>query len=362
MSEAKPNFRDDPKAWHAAFLPRVEGYDKRLAENRAELAKFDAKREAERRKLEAEQAMELDKLRTDLLKELQEKDALLQEVAPIHKDDVESIPMLRAAYSDRTAALMAKIAMLTYIDFADAEKKTILNNMLEVGNVTLLETLAVDETEAVFAITSRFCVVAFRGTTSRQDVRTDLQAKLNSALVSVDHRPVKVHAGFYAAYKKVEARLEALLADPKCSDKPIYLTGHSLGGALALVASAALGGRKSFGDRIAAVYTFGCPRAGGRDFPLVVKAPHYRVVNGGDMVPFVPPSWLRGFVHTGTPILLTRNAKEPIRRNPRGSLLVFGIASLLLWPFTRQFLFLAAHDSSLYASRLHAIALKRKWG
>ena len=160
--------------------------------------------------------------------------------------------------------------------------------------------------------------------------------------------------------RKVEKQLRALLE--KTGEKPIYLTGHSLGGALALVASAALGGSSSFGDRIAAVYTFGAPRVGKSNFSEIVKAPHYRVINSGDIVPLVPPNWILGYVHTGTPVLLKKDVNKPIRHSPRASAVVGTVLSLLLWPFTRQLLFLAAHDSLLYVTNLERIARYRgKW-
>jgi triacylglycerol lipase len=148
----------------------------------------------------------------------------------------------------------------------------------------------------------------------------------------------------------------------KTSEKPIYLTGHSLGGALALIASAVLGGTSGLGDRIAAVYTFGAPRVGQRNFSEIVKAPHYRVINSGDIVPLVPPNWILGYVHTGTPVLLKKDLNKPIRRSPRASAVIHTILSIFLWPFTRQLLFLSAHDSSLYVANLERIAHYRgRW-
>ena len=149
----------------------------------------------------------------------------------------------------------------------------------------------------------------------------------------------------------------------KTGEKPIYSTGHSLGGALALIASAALGGTSGLGDRIAAVYTFGAPRVGQSNFlEIIVKAPHYRVINSGDVVPLVPPNWLLGYVHTGTPVLLKKDLNKPIRRSPRASAIVGTVLSIFLRPFTRQLLFLAAHDSSLYVANLERIARYRgRW-
>ena len=65
------------------------------------------------------------------------------------------------------------------------------------------------------------------------------------------------------------------------------MTGHSLGGALALLAT-----RSINTDNLAACYTFGSPRVGNQEFDEVLKAPVYRVVNAFDLVPFSPPSFI----------------------------------------------------------------------
>lgn len=351
-SKKKSRFMEDSTTWHAEFTQRLAAYQKLIDDQRAREKQF-----------EEEKTSAFEALREKWLEQLREPEAKLFEVAPILQDDVGAIPTRRAAYSDRTAAMMAKISMLTYIAFEDADKKKILDGILTQGNVKLLETLIADETEALVADTDKFVVVAFRGTTSRRDVRTDLQSRFNVKRIQIEGRKVtvSVHSGFYAAFAKVEDQLRAYLAATK-PEKPIYLTGHSLGGALALVASAALGSDPALGDRVAAVYTFGAPRVGPRNFDEIVKAPHYRVVNSGDIVPLVPPTWLRNYVHSGMPILLKKNATRPIRRSPRRTAVMQALLSLVLWPFTRQIMFIGAHDSSLYVANLERIARYRgKW-
>jgi alpha-beta hydrolase superfamily lysophospholipase len=75
-------------------------------------------------------------------------------------------------------------------------------------------------------------------------------------------------------------------------DEPLFLTGHSLGGALATLAASRWPAR--------ACYTFGAPRVGDGAFARTLRAPLYRVVNGQDVVPRVPPaSDLLGFADAG---------------------------------------------------------------
>jgi triacylglycerol lipase len=337
-------------AWRSLFAERLSAYEKAVDTHRARLEAFQSER------LDA-----LERLKASFAVEIKTSDELLAEVAPIAAHDVDAIPSRRAAYSDRTAAFLAKLAMLAYIAFEDDEKRKILEGMLTHGRVKLLETISIADTEAMVAETDKFVVVAFRGTSSRAHLKTDIQARLNVARVAVDGRCVRVHAGFYAAFSKIESKLREVLT-ARDEAKAVYLTGHSLGGALALVAAAAFGGNDKLGDRIAAVYTFGAPRVGGADFPNLVKAPHYRVVNSGDVVPLVPPNWLTGYVHTGMPILLKPNSDHPIKRNPWSSAFFLVLQSLVLWPFARRLRLLRAHDSYLYIARLDRIARFRgKW-
>ena len=62
---------------------------------------------------------------------------------------------------------------------------------------------------------------------------------------------------------------------------------HSLGGALAVVASEELER-----DSLAACYTYGSPRVGNEEFGEEIRVPIYRIVNAADGVPRVPPSWV----------------------------------------------------------------------
>ncbi|MGH7128824.1 MAG: alpha/beta fold hydrolase, partial [Planctomycetaceae bacterium] len=77
----------------------------------------------------------------------------------------------------------------------------------------------------------------------------------------------------------------------------LFLTGHSMGGALATLAAARL---DSIGAHISGVYTFGSPRVGDRAFAQAYhkRLGHvtYRYRNNNDVFTLLPPAapaWLR---------------------------------------------------------------------
>jgi triacylglycerol lipase len=103
--------------------------------------------------------------------------------------------------------------------------------------------------------------------------------------------------GFSMAVKIVEDDILAALPD----GRPIMVTGHSLGGALAVLLAQRL---ETLGRDVSAVYTFGMPRPGRRDFTEPYNqsglgARTFRLVHGNDIVPTVAPSSPLGFRHVG---------------------------------------------------------------
>lgn len=236
-------------------------------------------------------------------------------------------PIQRAAYSDRTAWQMALLAELAYIRFekppfeklfdlskelAALSNAKAINKRLEAlqsffrtpdasdGEKRLKATLKASGFELVGTFYNRslnilantegyvakwtggngreFAVLSIRGTTSPQDW-------INNANVGLESigGGRQVHKGFHKAYSDVEADISKLLK--KVAGLPLYITGHSLGGAVAVIAT-----WYQARDTLAACYTFGAPRVGNHKFNDGFKTPIYRVVNSFDPVPLVPPT------------------------------------------------------------------------
>ena len=103
----------------------------------------------------------------------------------------------------------------------------------------------------------------------------------------------QVHAGFHDALDESWAIVESALQAAIQTGRPIWLCGHSLGGALAVLAAHRLAAGKPSAANVAALYTYGQPRCGNQPFMSELETAignrHYRSVNNRDIVPLVPP-------------------------------------------------------------------------
>ena len=131
-------------------------------------------------------------------------------------------------------------------------------------------------------------IVAFRGTEPNKfsDVKADLLAFKRKSKTEG-----KVHMGFKMELRKLWPDIEALLQRNK--SKQIWVTGHSLGGAMATLCASRLE------DKNPKLYTYGSPRVGGGEFVANMQVQHWRFVNNNDVVPGVPFA-IMGYRHHGT--------------------------------------------------------------
>jgi triacylglycerol lipase len=148
--------------------------------------------------------------------------------------------------------------------------------------------LPMARTEALVAERDNAVFVAFAGTDP---------LVLADWVADFDIRPrLGTTEGFSLALRDAMPEIRNVL---KRVSKPVFVTGHSLGGALAALAAQNLA---ASGAEVMAVYTFGMPRPGSELFGVAydanLGAVTYRLVHGEDIVPTVAPSFL-GFRHVG---------------------------------------------------------------
>jgi hypothetical protein len=282
------------------------------------------------------------------------KERYLKEAAKYRYFDNEyllsSPPVNRAYYSDRTAWVMASMARLAYEPFErDKVSLALFATKLDSGGFILVEYFNVEGTQAFLAHNHIYAVLAFRGTEGDwRDIQSDIRANRKRTSEG------KIHAGFFDAYGLLSGLIKNKLSE--VAHLPLYVTGHSLGGALATVATQDLE-KSGYKDQIAACYTFGSPRVGNADFDENIRSPVYRVVNFVDIVTFVP-LFTMGFVHVGDVRYLERGQPDDIRRWRPASQRVFFFLSwfALLVPA------ILAHGIKNYVEKLERIALAQNKG
>jgi hypothetical protein len=197
--------------------------------------------------------------------------------------------LLRAEFDWDTALSLALASKLAN-DTADSVSST----STSLWSFDECTSLSRDDAQCFVASCAECILVAFRGTESIGDWLADLN------IFSVSRPYGVVHRGFYGQFLVLSEAIERLIRGQ--AQRPLVLTGHSLGGALATVAAA------EWQDRfpIRCVYTFGQPAVGRGAFSqyMADRFPNnfIRIVNRNDIVPRVPPN----FRHVGKLVRIVR--------------------------------------------------------
>lgn len=191
-----------------------------------------------------------------------------------------------SGHSAVNAVALCNAALLTYSD------GTSVRRFLSKWQFPDVRILRGFHTQGFIARQGNTLIVAFRGTEpiNAGDWLTDINYHQCEILPSV---PGLVHQGFARALEEVrEPMLNAVAELSGGGVTQTFITGHSLGGALAVLAASVLQSQGT--RRIAAVYTFGQPRVGDSRFSMAFDAKlgtvTFRYVNDRDIVPHLPPA------------------------------------------------------------------------
>ena len=150
-----------------------------------------------------------------------------------------------------------------------------------------------DDVAAFVATSPNYNLLAFRGTKVPQDWIEDLYCTPVRFDWVFNAAPAigEIHAGFGHT---LADRLAEIIATVSARDqtKPLLVTGHSLGGALAALAGACFTVTGAAIRPVSGIYTFGQPRIGLHDFcntyDRILDQKLVRFVNKQDLVPRVP--------------------------------------------------------------------------
>lgn len=195
------------------------------------------------------------------------------------------------AFNVGNAYMLANCASLAY----DEDKDKTKNTLMEKFGMQWVQFFRIEETEAFIMYNDLAFILAFRGTSSPMDALTDIKIKF----VEGPNGKGKIHEGFKTGLDKIWNEVWNTMGR-KRGKRTLWITGHSLGGALALTAAARLAFEKN--KKVDGLYTFGQPRVGD---PVFTDACHnkfgnnyFRFVHNNDIVPRIPLR-IMGFEHTG---------------------------------------------------------------
>jgi len=200
---------------------------------------------------------------------------------------------------------MARLSKEVYLKKSEGnqipDETQILKNLRE-DDDKFISVFGVDNDSAQAALIEHeeYLCIAFRGTNELKDWLDNINIFSTKVLFGEFHR------GFWNSVEDVWKPI-----DVKCRDlqmlrkRPIFITGHSLGGAMATIAAAKfIHEDKPF----TSVYTFGQPRVMSQTtaqiFNVECKSRFFRFHNNNDIVTRVP-SRLMGYSHIGSYLYIT---------------------------------------------------------
>eukprot|EP00516_Mucochytrium_quahogii_P000424 CAMPEP_0203749242 /NCGR_PEP_ID=MMETSP0098-20131031/3874_1 /ASSEMBLY_ACC=CAM_ASM_000208 /TAXON_ID=96639 /ORGANISM=" , Strain NY0313808BC1" /LENGTH=579 /DNA_ID=CAMNT_0050638239 /DNA_START=2498 /DNA_END=4237 /DNA_ORIENTATION=+ len=263
-----------------------------------------------------------------------------------------------------TEITMFNFAAITYI--LGNKKKSLSQEkeqeLIGDSKYVLLEHIvdAETDTHAIVCVSEDRVVISFRGTASSSNVKTDLdynwsvfdEAENVEPLPSTNpmeqkalQKQPQVHTGFLAAYRAVQQKIRDIASSyifkrrkdlsVKSQKRPVFVTGHSLGGGLAVLCAFDLGCYiNAFVDERPAICctTFGSPRIGNYSFVQrynkIVPATK-RFIMASDIIPKTPPRLLRGpyhgYHHVGLELLLDLDGNLLVGPNIAERLMLHGL-------------------------------------
>ena len=231
-----------------------------------------------------------------------------------------SPPTERAAFSDRQAYVCAELSKLAYFKFEGGhtldqilkiakeiidddtrfkileqqlrnvltsspsvapEAKKAFEEILNAADFQLVDTYSSLGTQAFICTKTielaaggkkTMAFLTFRGTEPKdfRDIKTDIKARLKG--VKLDQETIDFHSGYLDSLEHIRADLVEELE--KTSYDQLFITGHSLGGALAIVFT-----RLQAASTNGACYTFGAPPVGAVEVQNGLKTPVYEIIN-----------------------------------------------------------------------------------
>ena len=260
---------------------------------------------------------------------MMQRDRLIVELSPppfpIYPDPTEELLRAHATTSDRDPVVAHILAVLSGYAYGDTATVATMASRLGMAGSACVRIAQTVDAMLIFSTAyllqsrcGRVAILCYRGTEASNLINWLGDADVGSHTVALGGARLSVHAGFYRNMRATRwavlerlhaaARGESLLAAGTRLDHPLqalYVTGHSLGGAMAVLFALSLTGHEEhqlLGEKLRAVYTFGQPLAVRGPLPEAAVALGHRVfrhVYARDIIPSLPPGVWGPLQHFG---------------------------------------------------------------
>lgn len=139
------------------------------------------------------------------------------------------------------------------------------------ANIKVLNTRIGFDPELIIVSSKDLIIIVFRGTDNMNSFRAEdfdpgewigTNANFFQTPAAGNLQGTKIHQGFLTCYTLIRNELISFLNQQNARDKNVWITGHSLGGAMATIAGVDL---KGSGFPVRGVYTYAAPRVIGDD-------------------------------------------------------------------------------------------------
>ncbi|WP_150275674.1 lipase family protein [Paenibacillus tepidiphilus] len=197
--------------------------------------------------------------------------------------------MGKADNGNRWAIFLAAVCAQTYAQYSNADGAFVIpRGYTQTATIEAVSIAGVKERFGFILESEEAIIVAFRGTSSATDWFSDMIA--SQKRFKYIKEDVLTHRGFTDIYSSARPGILSALRELPAG-KSLYVTGHSLGAALATLCAADVAANT--GHLPPLLYTYGSPRVGDPDFAKAAgsyAAAIFRYANPFDIVVHAPPT------------------------------------------------------------------------
>lgn len=199
------------------------------------------------------------------------------------------MPVTYGSRLEQRAIFLAAVCGQTYTQFKNPDGSFVVPAGYRVHSTITAKSISGTRERFGFILESpQEIIIAFRGTSSIEDWISDFIA--SQKRFKFIKESVLTHRGFTDIYSSARSKLMSSL-NKLSSSKKLYITGHSLGAALASLCALDVASNTSFTSL--QLFTYGSPRVGDPAFSKACAQyipDSFRIANLYDIVPLAPPT------------------------------------------------------------------------